>query len=595
MEVGQRQSEVALLVRARRERILARWLARLRTTRWARLPDAALIDHQPKVLDAVVTVLESGQSDFRRLEEPARAHAENRHAIGYELAELLLETSWFRTILVDEVLAAGGELPLEERELLHQALDQTQVLSALVFSERRDERMRQLREEAEDARLQYEEALAAMTDGYFRLDSDFRFIFINPAGERMLGLRHEEARGRLLWEAIPGSADTEIGRRYRAAMESQQPFEITTRFEPWDRFFEVRSFPGPRGLSIYFRDITERLEKDRERARTLEALERGDAVFITDADARIVYVNATQERLAQRPREESLGQILWEAYANEAKPGSRYWTEYHRVLEEGAEVAFDEYYAPTGIWTGVTAYPTREGGMVAFFRDVTRRKEVEELQERIIGVVGHDLRNPLSTILLGVHRVASLEELPERARPVLARIQRSAERMERMIAALLDYTRAEYGGGIPVECAPGDLAEVLEGIGEEFSVSHPERVVVTTDGNLAGCWDADRLAQALSNLVGNALRHGAPNCPVTVRATSEADGVTLTVHNTGAPIPAEERGRLFRPFARGSSDSAGLGLGLYITRNIVEQHGGTIDLHSEEGEGTTFTISLPRR
>lgn len=345
---------------------------------------------------------------------------------------------------------------------------------------------------------------------------------------------------------------------------------------------------------MYFRDITERLARDRERERTLEALERGDAVFMVDRDWRIVYVNATQERLAKRPRETSVGRVLWEAYPEIANPDNKYWVEYRRAMDERVPVTFDEYFPTTGIWTGVTAYPTQEGGIVAFFRDVSDRKRAEQAQERIFGIVGHDLRNPLSAIAVGVHRVASMEGLPERVRPTLDRVLRSVDRMQRMIDALLDYTRAHLGGGIRVERAPANLATVVGAVEEEFAVSAPGRVHCAASGDLRGNWDADRLAQVLTNLVSNALRHGESGSPVNIRATADDHEVRIAVHNHGPPIPNEIRSRLFLPFEQGSGGSEGLGLGLYISRNIVEQHGGRVELRSEAGEGTTFTVVLPR-
>ena len=588
-----RASELAALLRQLRTRVLERWLERMHGTRWADLPDEEILDHKPSIYDALVELLERREGARAALNDLARLHAEHRDDLGFELTELITETSWFRALLHQEALRATSEPWDEEWVRVDEALDDTQRVSADVFLARRDARTQHVRAQAETFRAQYEEALAAMTDGYFRVDESFRFVFVNPAGERMLGRTNAELQGRTIWEAIGGSAETEIGHLYRKALEDQQPFETTTRFEPWDRWFEVRAFPGPRGISVYFRDITERLERERERERTLEALERGDAVFIVDAEWRIVYVNATQERLARRPRATSLGRVLWEAYPDVAGEDSRFWVEYHRAMRERVPVTFDEYFASAGIWTGVTAYPTQEGGLVAFFRDVTDRKRAEQAQERIFGVVGHDLRNPLTAIRLGIHRVASLQGLPERARAPLDRTLRSADRMERMIDALLDYTRAHVGGGIAVTRVPGDLRQVLGSVEEEFSVSAPGRVLCDVEGDLHGNWDADRLAQVLTNLVTNALKHGDAGRPVTIRGESRNGEITVAVHNAGTPIPRELMGRLFEPFVHGSDGSAGLGLGLYISRNIVEQHGGRIDVASD-ASGTTFTVSLPR-
>ena len=223
------------------------------------------------------------------------------------------------------------------------------------------------------------------------------------------------------------------------------------------------------------------------------------------------------------------------------------------------------------------------------------REENARLQERFMGILGHDLRNPLSAILMGVTMLQGV--LPEGDPRVLARIGSSAERMARMIDQLLDLTRSRHGGGIPVEPRPLELADVVRRVVEELELANPDRTLtVGVEGETWGEWDPDRLAQVVSNLVGNAIRHGDGERPVEVRVRGEGGEVALAVHNHGAPIAGELVPILFDPFhrAKGSSPS-GLGLGLFIARQIVLAHGGEIGVASTAEEGTTFTVRLPRR
>lgn len=226
-----RASELAPLLRQVREACLERWLDRMRGTRWGHLPTEELIDHKADIYDELVYILERAEPDCEELYGLARAHAQHRHALGFELTELLQETMWFRTILREATTRESGARLTQERTLLDLALDETQIESSRVFLEKRDAKAQQLQAQAEEFRLQYEEALVAMTDAYFRLDEKFVCVFVNPAGERALGLRKEELVGRLLWDAIPGSKETEIGRLYQQAMRDQEPFETTTLFE----------------------------------------------------------------------------------------------------------------------------------------------------------------------------------------------------------------------------------------------------------------------------------------------------------------------------------------------------------------------------
>jgi signal transduction histidine kinase len=174
----------------------------------------------------------------------------------------------------------------------------------------------------------------------------------------------------------------------------------------------------------------------------------------------------------------------------------------------------------------------------------------------------------------------------------------SAQRMERMIADLLDLTRVRLGGTLPLKRRPANLRQICEEAAIECRAGRPDAVLrVDAGGNLQGDWDADRLAQVVSNLLGNAIQHGG-GTPVTVTAREDGDAVTLAVHNGGAPVPPEALPFIFEPLARGQSEnttgSRSIGLGLFIARAIVSAHGGEIHVSSSSEDGTTFTVRLPK-
>jgi phosphoserine phosphatase RsbU/P len=173
---------------------------------------------------------------------------------------------------------------------------------------------------------------------------------------------------------------------------------------------------------------------------------------------------------------------------------------------------------------------------------------------------------------------------------------RSAQRMERMIGDLLDLTRARLGGRIQLRRGQADLQKLCEEVVLESRAAHPEAMLqVTTNGNLVGNWDADRLAQVVSNLVGNALQHGG-GTPVALTAEDHGGEVTLAVHNGGAPIPPYLLRSVFEPLARGGVEGGGhsIGLGLFIAQTIASAHGGEISARSSFEDGTTFTVRLPK-
>jgi signal transduction histidine kinase len=229
---------------------------------------------------------------------------------------------------------------------------------------------------------------------------------------------------------------------------------------------------------------------------------------------------------------------------------------------------------------------------------LAERARTIEFQDRFIAILGHDLRNPLSSVKMGLG--VARRSVPTQALKTIDRMDASVERMERMIQQLLDLARSRFGAGIAVAPAAANLASIVHAVTEELRGAHPARVlVVAATGDLDGAWDADRLQQVVSNLVGNALSYGSLGEPVRIALHGEAERVVLSVHNGGPPIPEPLQKVLFDPFRRGASEaktasSSGLGLGLYISRALVTAHGGSIELVSSETEGTTFTVTLPR-
>jgi signal transduction histidine kinase len=223
--------------------------------------------------------------------------------------------------------------------------------------------------------------------------------------------------------------------------------------------------------------------------------------------------------------------------------------------------------------------------------------QTDKFRDQFIGVLSHDLRTPLGAIIAGAALLALPDDNPQRRSSVVTRIMNSAQRMERMVGDLLDVTRARLGGAIPLKRTPVDLQQVCNEAIMEIRVRQPDAVVqLEASGDLRGEWDPDRLAQVVSNLVGNAIQHGG-GTPVTVTADQDDESVRLAVHNGGPPIPPEVRPAVFEPLTRGSDETDGhnIGFGLFIARAIVSAHSGNIQVSSSADAGTTFTVTLPKR
>ncbi|MGQ0508873.1 MAG: ATP-binding protein [Myxococcaceae bacterium] len=225
---------------------------------------------------------------------------------------------------------------------------------------------------------------------------------------------------------------------------------------------------------------------------------------------------------------------------------------------------------------------------------------MKNTRDQFLGILGHDLRNPLSSIVLGATQLMKSEGLDDKQARVATRILNSAQRMSRMVGDLLDLTRSRLGTGIPVTPRPIDLAPVCQQVVSELEGTRPDcRLRFEAKGDLHGEWDGDRLAQVVSNLVSNALQYGGEGM-VSVLARGDSDEVVLAVHNEGSLIPPDMLIHIFDPMVRhpstspGVANATGLGLGLYIAREVVTAHGGTIGVTSTEEAGTTFTVQLPR-
>jgi signal transduction histidine kinase len=222
-----------------------------------------------------------------------------------------------------------------------------------------------------------------------------------------------------------------------------------------------------------------------------------------------------------------------------------------------------------------------------------------EFEQYLVGIVSHDLRNPLSAMVTSASVLIHRGDLDEKQTKTAARIVSSGNRAERMIRDLLDFTQARIGGGIPVQRSSLDLHAVARQIVDEIQAAHLEhQIQLEQSGDGHGEGDSDRLAQVLTNLVHNAIKYSLPGTSVRVASRGTGDSLVLRVHNEGPPIPPETAAVLFQPMRRGNQHAErgrqGLGLGLFIVSQIVAAHEGTVDCQSSEAEGTVFTVTLPR-
>jgi sigma-B regulation protein RsbU (phosphoserine phosphatase) len=228
---------------------------------------------------------------------------------------------------------------------------------------------------------------------------------------------------------------------------------------------------------------------------------------------------------------------------------------------------------------------------------LSSEREVSQLREQFIAVLGHDLRNPLASISAAA-RIIGREPQSDRATKALALMQNSVMRMSGIITNVLDFAQGRLGGGITIKRdIAEDVSPVLQQVVDELRASFPERAIEVDFllGESVFC-DPSRIGQLASNLLSNALTHGLASEPIRVRAATGEDQFELSVANAGPPIAEEMAARLFEPFFRGEvrKSQQGLGLGLHIAAEIAKAHGGTLKVISTPAE-TRFTFVMPMR
>ena len=363
-----------------------------------------------------------------------------------------------------------------------------------------------------------------------------------------------------------------------------------------------------------------------ERFRLLVESVKDYAIFMLDATGQVVTWNAGAQRIKGYSAGEIIGKHFSVFYPIEDVIAGKCERELEiaalegRFEDEGWRVRKDG----TLMWANVviTALRSPDDGTLFGFAKVTRdlserrkaeaaqrqlaaqqaalaeKTRIQEFLERFIAILGHDLRNPLAAIDMNLTRLREKVADPALAR-MLDRMASSSTRMSRMIGQILDLTRSRLAGRLELQRAPMDLRDALTRIVEELRAAQPDRTIDLRSPSLPGTWDRDRLEQVFSNLVGNALLYGDRDRPITVEAGDGAM-IYVDVHNHGAPIPKEVQADLCNPFRRATvteetrKGGEGLGLGLYISRELVAAHGGTIDVRSAPGHGTTFRVALPR-
>lgn len=489
------------------------------------------------------------------------------------------------------------------------------------------ERERALRENAERLQAQDDALLGSAPIGIAFLDTDLRYLRINEALARDNGYPVEDHLGRTVQEVLGDDARPLVP-LLRRVIETGEPIHNAEVDFPnrgkriLANYFPVHARDGRLlGVGGAIVDITERAlliqELTRHRRLFTAVLDQVPiGVVVAEAPSgRMVLGNGAFARIWRRPFVPANNIEEYGSFPGLHPDGTRYAAEEWPLARavRGETVSGEEILLVRGDGTQTVslqaAGPVRDEdgevmAAVVVVLDIADRKRAEEdlhraaqFRETFLGIVSHDLRNPLNAITASASFLLNDESLSESHTRSIRRISKAAQRMARMIRDLLDFTRGRLGGGLPIEYQQADLRELCRSVVDELEVNHPSRhIELRTAGDLRGRFDPDRLTQLMGNLGKNAIDYSPEGTLVRIEATDDGERLLLCVHNEGSAIPPERLPRLFDAFSASDRgrESAGLGLGLYIARQIVEAHCGTIEVISTAEEGTTFIVHLPR-
>jgi PAS domain S-box-containing protein len=527
--------------------------------------------------------------------------------------------------------------PFTARELLARVGAHIQMARLRREAARRES---ELRAEVEEARDQARAVLESITDAFATFDRDWRFIYVNPAAERLLGMRAGEILGRNHWELFPGTLGTIVEREYRRAARDRVETEFEYFHEPWKRWFAIRCFPARDGcLSNYFRDITERKsaeaalqehytlrEAERRKWRELflqvpaaVAILRGPNHIFEQVNREYqLLVGRTAADLAGKPAISVLPEVESQGFISMLdsvyRTGTPYTGKEQRLvlnLEDGVREHYFNF-----LMSATRDEHGQIDGVFVHAVDITdlviARKRIEEANrlftqanedlkranadlEQFGYSASHDLQEPLRSVMIYSELLSERYEskLDDRALEMLSYLKNGAARMERLIRDLLDYTQLQRLD-VPEDTDCGEvIANVLANLQNAMVESGAE---IEYQDLPAVRMHKVHLQQIFQNLIGNSLKYRSDQRPVVKIAAEKAGGEWIfSVKDNGIGIDFEYRERIFGLFKRlhTSERYSGTGIGLAICKRAVERYGGRIWVESERGRGSAFYFTVP--
>ncbi|MEG4799691.1 ATP-binding protein [Microcoleus sp. ARI1-B5] len=513
----------------------------------------------------------------------------------------------------------------EEQVIYGAAVDITDRVRVEDDRQRAEQALREIQEQSRNI-------LESIAEAFLALDRNWRFTYVNQAAETLLDRTAGDLIGKNLWEEYPGLIGNEFEPIYRSAMD-RTPGSLTAFYPDHDRWYEVRMYPAAQGITVYFRNVTERKQTE-EALRESEELKQRilesskDCIKVLTLDSEIVYISTGGLCLLEIDDPTLIRNTRWldiwqgEHYENAsraiaaAKAGNTGQFQGYLPTRKGTPKWWDSMITPLRNTSGQVSQ------LVAISRDITKQKQAEAEREKLLqqeqaareaaetanrikdeflAVLSHELRSPLNPIL-GWSKLLQQSKLDAaKTASALATIERNARLQSQLIDDLLDISRI-LSGKLSLNRMSVDLNMVISAALETVRLAAEAKSlqIQTTfspsQGMVIG--DSGRLQQVIWNLLSNAVKFTPEGGQITVRLTQTKTYAQIQVIDTGKGINPEFLPYVFEHFRQEDGATTrkfgGLGLGLAIARQIVELHGGRIWVQSRgEGQGATFTVELP--
>ncbi|HEX7465287.1 MAG TPA: PAS domain-containing sensor histidine kinase, partial [Usitatibacter sp.] len=484
-----------------------------------------------------------------------------------------------------------------------------------------------------EGNLHATDILESIAEGFFSLDREWRFDYVNREGEIILGRGRAELIGRSIWDAYPGLIGSAFEPIYRDAMDLRIPRMITDFFPDHDRWYEVHTYPARGGLCAYFRNVTEEKRGEAERGRLVADSERQkriyetaldntpDLVYVFDRDHRFIYANHALLTMWGRTWEEAIGRNCLEL-GYEPWHAEMHDREIEQVVATRKPIRGEVPFVGTGgrrvydyIFVPVVGPQGEVVAVAGTTRDVTERNQNEQAileqadrladadraKDEFLATLAHELRNPLAPLRNSLYLIRATGGADAKAARVHEMMERQVNHLVRLVDDLLELSRISRGTfalrkervdvAAIVRNAVETIAPLMESARHALTVTLPEEPLW-----LEG--DPVRLAQILANLLDNAAKYTEDGGAIAVEAREDDGFAAITVRDNGAGIAPEALPRMFEMFSRGERASVrgqgGLGIGLALARRLAQMHGGSLEARSEgSGKGSEFTVRIP--